>query len=91
MLLSDVITLKIIAKDGYTEDFDLLKIYIYNFSLLYIGFTLAQYLGPIIACLGIWEYKYKFYAYFFKSKYKYSKDIAFVGENYTKLIPIIDV
>ncbi|KRX08799.1 hypothetical protein PPERSA_08903 [Pseudocohnilembus persalinus] len=81
--------IKVTASDGYSTCDAYFLIKIWNFSFFNVILDIMEYAGPILFVLGVWSYKYTLYKIFFPKKYKYTEEVAIVGMEYKKVIPLM--
>ncbi|KAL4494078.1 hypothetical protein ABPG72_016034 [Tetrahymena utriculariae] len=83
-LLYSKIRIKIIADDGYTQTSDEFIIKIYGISFTIVISMLIQILGPLVAIMKIYTYRYQILNLFYKNKVTFSKETIKCGEIYNK-------
>ena len=84
-----MIVVRIFANDQYSISSDDLVVRVWNFSLFYAFFTLAEYGAPLIAIFGIYALRYKMYGMFCRSRYLYSREHIEVDQLFQKKIVLL--
>ncbi|KAL4460453.1 hypothetical protein ABPG74_000204 [Tetrahymena malaccensis] len=82
--------LKVVATDGYTQDFDIFYINASGLPLVLVFDILIKVLGPTFALLGLYKYKSYVLNIIFVKKITYSSETAYVGQKFFKKITLAD-
>ncbi|KAL4496722.1 hypothetical protein ABPG73_011688 [Tetrahymena malaccensis] len=78
------IRIKIIADDGYTSISDEFIIKIYGVPFTIVLSLVIQILGPLVAVIKIYTYRFQILNFFYKNKVTFSKETVICGEIYSK-------
>ncbi|KAL4503809.1 hypothetical protein ABPG73_017552 [Tetrahymena malaccensis] len=83
-------TIQISVTDNYSIMYDEFTIKVNKLPFLVFFQIMIQVIGPLLGIFGIWKYRTVFYNIVFRQLMVYTKEVAYVSENFEKIIIIAD-
>ncbi|EAR95656.3 kinase domain protein (macronuclear) [Tetrahymena thermophila SB210] len=81
--------LRVNATDGYTYTYQDFYIIMNGLPFVYVFNLLVQVFGPVIAILGVFQYKYQIFNVILKKQTTYSPEIALVNKYFIKTFTVV--